>query len=61
MTSIEDLFQKLHTQISIAHDSKILVNKGTLKIVLTCLHVLNKKVDLLQTQTKLLNAKLKSL
>lgn len=61
MANIEELFNKLHALINIALDSKILENKGTLTIVLTCLHVLNKKVDLLQKQTMLSNAKLMSL
>ena len=45
------------------HFSRIkkLCEQGTLTIVLTCLHVMKKKVNLLQTQTKLLNIKLKSL
>jgi len=58
LTTMDDLFHRLHTLIHNSSGSKIHMHKSTLATVVTYLQNLHNKVDLLINQKKLLSTEL---
>jgi len=58
MERIEELFRILRTLMNSTTESAIAINKCTLNIVITCLQVMHKKIDMFKLQNKLLSDEL---